>query len=1527
MLISTPFVVAGTAYAQDTDNNVAASALQANNGADSPTSPSSSTASSSYEMLSLSEAGSAQASDLSAEPESSAEDAGDKKSQEDKKSPRKKAHTIDSEQLAARRTEALSAKPQSATAPAKAVSDMSELEVAQLLENPYADNLGLYLKAELTTPENQQALRQKVEEMAQKESKNAAYYRGRLADLFSAANYLNENREALSSTIIAAQGYGDPEADKKRTQQYFKFDSRDYTGLFIDPQSTPQLEGTDSGSGTKGRIQLEVFVDFQGPDDQKNLRLSLRQFGQTDVRKSTNLNYINVQLKQGYNKLSLTLSNRKNPYAVYLRNHGNSPALVRIQSADFFTSNKKEAADKTQPGSAAPLILGQQLGLYPVFELSESSFENYYDFTQHVITANAERRAQSSQQGQGVIVASDSGIKRANLADLRIGRLDLSSGLQVFADAYTGIDTKEAAIELAKKSYGEITDRFAFFDLFEGMDSSADFDSPHAPTNHQVVLLTSSTVGDPSTMFATHEYYHMPFWAATASLKGNYEQLYSWSNNHEYGHLLDNSTWVELEMTNNVYSIEGALRKYERQLREGKAKQSIDKLAHINVLTKQNGNDTFMNGIIEDPEKWPDYMLPEGSWERSEIFLRTITIWSAQDFFKRFYDYSQYDYDAQKKDVKVSKPFTQERAELVKKYGVWGTALRVMREDPSWLKEIVPSEGQVGHNQRVMVALSYASGFNLGEFFYDRGYRSLTQPAKDFMAQYPSVPKELRYYAPSMAAKEIENRVDKELGKQLVDNPGKISLKLNSGTDKSPKLSGDDETQIQAGKQKFAVVPENKSDTVAVWEVYDPSGKLLGFTRTGYIELNIKEPMKLGDLSVKSLRASGKTMSFIEASTLTPAKPIPKPWVAIKPFPELEATGSVIVLKGANLEDSQIVQKLPVPDGARARVESKPTTESEKKEAAKVRVEFEDGSSKVYEVPVEVRLPWSSIIAIPTETLSGSAQFTQGDEISVDKLQEQLSLPEGASLRLVDGQQLSTAEAGDKSVDLWLVYADGSSRRISQSYTVTEKLPDPVSPDPVDPDPLAPAPGSEINPVPDPAPDPVPDPAPTVDPAPETELLDPEVVPEVDTKEDAKEDTDVKPLPDTEDPDPDSDKETVDPAPELDRKDVEEAPTPELPKTDPQPSTDQEAEIKQPEGEDKQPEEKQPEEKLPESEDKQPEKEEGDTQDGDLTPPSGEASKPEQTEKDELETQPEVPAPSTDEDAELEKPQTEETKPATELKDEDETSAKLELPAEESPEAIQPAIENENENSSVSLDTKDSKSEGLFSRSGYLSGLLNLSASTNEREAQDRTLKQEQAQSQSKGQSRNQGRLLAQKSQPKVQQQTVAQQNADKPSVSGSEGAASNSLSEAEKQTDQAPSNAQSEQSSESSSSEQTSTTAAKTVNKEERSALWYLLAIPGIALVLALIAKLRKKNKQTSFAKDFSAKEFKSPPVSPKSFRRDFSFGSMIHKLPQAVYQLTLLRSYTSFSCNKKGAGFLQHPILSFHRISGVLLDLIDKL
>ena len=664
-----------------------------------------------------------------------------------------------------------------------------------LLDHPFADNLGLELRSELTGSNALEGLRATVEEhFAGVDTPEKRARLQQLDDIERYAAYLTAHGDELADTVRTLSQLGDPWAEAQRTQQGYQFDNLDATGLYLKP----------------GQVnEIVVYVDA---DDPSKLSVAWRQVGVTDT---SNYPSLNLGQKNGFvngaNRITVDLTGKTYGSMLYLRNDStDNAAQVRIEAGDAAevalgatggdAVGAGTSADGANPGTSAngaSPALGTILGAHPFYEHDPAHPERFWTFVQDIRTYAAQ-----AQAGQA-----------ADMTLLQMGdegSAQFAVSATAMARAYANISSEADAVAYIEKSNKAIQDRLEFYWAFDGFDP-AEASGPNAITTARVHTAFTRTVKSPSTMYAYGRYFHMPESSAASFLSG--ESMYGWGMSHEYGHMLDNNVIAVAEETNNLYSIAGSRHGGIEASRA--AGTAFDPAAyyHVNAMNATKRRDAELAQMAADPNYVPDWM--NGDVWGTYIWTHVTTWWNGLHFFDDW-DYAGYDFSAS--------PYTAEIAADVETYGAYGATVRILRSDADAVKTVedLASNATTGVKyNRMAVAFTMGTGYNFAEYLYELGERDLAPEVREWCAQYPSMPRKVKYFSLNTDAQIINGA---KTYAEVVGENGTVEPEL------TVEIAGD------ALRVTASMPSDELTRATTAWELYR-DGQLVGFSRDGVFEL------------------------------------------------------------------------------------------------------------------------------------------------------------------------------------------------------------------------------------------------------------------------------------------------------------------------------------------------------------------------------------------------------------------------------------------------------------------------------------------------------------------------------------------------------------------------------------------------------------------------------------------------------------------------------------------------------------------
>lgn len=683
-----------------------------------------------------------------------------------------------------------------------------------LLDNPFSDNLGLRLRDELTGPDALDDLRATVKEhFAGVDTPEKRVRLQQIEDIERYAAYLDAHRNELADTVRELSQLGDPWAEAQRTQQGYQFDNLDATGLYLKP----------------GQVnEIVVYVDA---DDPSKLSVAWRQVGVTDTNNYPSLNLGQKSgLVNGVNRITVDLTGKTYGSMLYLRNDSTeNAARVRIEAADAAAVAMGAAGDGTgatsandaastggagasggtEAGSAASAgistgteaggspALGTSLGEHPFYEHDPAHPERFWTFVQDIRAYAA--RAQAGQVADMTLI---------QMGDR--GSAQFAVSATAMAKAYSGISSEAEAIAYIEKSNTAIQNRLEFYWAFDGFDP-AQASGPNAITTARVHTAFTRTVSSPSTMYAYGRYFHMPESTAASFLAG--DDMYGWGMSHEYGHMLDNNVIAVAEETNNLYSIAGSRHGGIEASRAAGTAFNPSAYYHVNAMNATKRRDAELAQMAADPNYVPDWMN-DNVWG-TYIWTHVTTWWNGLHFFDDW-DYAGYDFSAS--------PYTEEIAADVETYGAYGATLRILRGNPAAVKTIedLASNATTGVKyNRMAVAFTMGTGYNFAEYLYELGERDLAPEVLEWCAQYPSMPRKVKYFSLNTDAQIINGAKTYE---EIVGADGTVEPEL------TVEIVGN------ALRVTASMPSDELTRATTAWELYR-DGQLVGFSRDGAFEL------------------------------------------------------------------------------------------------------------------------------------------------------------------------------------------------------------------------------------------------------------------------------------------------------------------------------------------------------------------------------------------------------------------------------------------------------------------------------------------------------------------------------------------------------------------------------------------------------------------------------------------------------------------------------------------------------------------
>ena len=662
--------------------------------------------------------------------------------------------------------------------------------IFDVLDNPFTNGLALALREELTAPDAFENIRNAVEShFAGLDTPEKSVRLQQIERLERYAAYLDEHGDALSSSVIELSQLGNPGTEAQRTQQGYQFDNLDGTGLYLKP----------------GQVN-EIVVHVEA-DDPSKLSVAWRQAGVTDTNHYTSLNLEQRgKLGHGENRITVDLTGKTHGSMLFLRNDSTSnSARVRVEAYDAPYVATEAAGDEgatestagTGTTAAANPALGTSLGEHPFYEHDPAHPERFWDFVQN-LKAHADRAKAGEVADMTLLQMGDD------------GHAQFSITATALAHAYAGITSQEEAIAYIERSNKAIQDRLEFFWAFDGYNAAES--GPNAISAARVHTAFTRTVTNPSTLYAFVRYFHMPESEAAPFLSG--ADMYSWGMSHEYGHMLDNTVISVAEETNNLYSLAGSRQGGIEASKAAGIAFDPRKYYHGNAMRATERRDDELAQMAADPAYVPDWM--NGDDWGTYIWTHVVTWWNVLHFFDDW-DYGTYDFSAS--------PYTKETAADVEKYGAYGATVRILRsnsEAVQTIKDLASNATSGEKYNRMAVAFTMATGYNVAEHLYELGERDLAPQVLEWCAQYPSMPRAVRYFSLNTDA--------------AIINGAKTYAELEGSADAvAPTVT------VQQGENgrvqvKAAMATSALEQGTTVYELYR-NGTLIGFSRDGSFEV------------------------------------------------------------------------------------------------------------------------------------------------------------------------------------------------------------------------------------------------------------------------------------------------------------------------------------------------------------------------------------------------------------------------------------------------------------------------------------------------------------------------------------------------------------------------------------------------------------------------------------------------------------------------------------------------------------------
>ena len=620
-------------------------------------------------------------------------------------------------------------------------------QLMALIDQPFADSLGYQYRTELDSPAKITQVRNQLSQALDTYNPDLkSVYFSRANTLLRLFSTITNQRDTLASTVLTVPGHGDEEKLRIKLDQFFRFDSRVLTGLSV----SPTVESTFDYNGKAGENAAVLYVFVEGAS--QGVELSYRPVGVSENNNYQSLTYQSIPLKQGFNRVCIDMSDRTKPVALYLRNNSETQAQARIMATDSYRSTGQETKPYA-PASANTAILGSQLQTYPTYIDSAENRTHFWQFVQD-LREYAASAGQSQQAG--------------DMTDIRLTRQDLS----LSATDAANIAFSDVTAENAQKFIQDVseinTNRLNLYDKFDGRESNVTDANVVNPLT--VVLAGTKNVTDPSTMYAYTNYYHLPSRDVAHVLKGEPEAVYGWANAHEYGHVVDNNTLVQPEITNNLYSLISSLEllKMHQQSQTNVKELDISQDFHPNIAEARNKIDAMLLNHMQGGEQ------SEGTYDQGDWFLKTLTMYEIMAYTNTL-SYDTYDY--------VAHPgFTSEQAQEVKTYGAYGAALRLLRSGESRAARMVGKNDPTAKVNKLIALLAQATGYNVCPYFTARGFSAIQQNVQRYCGSFADLPDGAVMYSLEAQAKQALHSVKPEAYPTFTNETTATAARDDSGT-------------------------------------------------------------------------------------------------------------------------------------------------------------------------------------------------------------------------------------------------------------------------------------------------------------------------------------------------------------------------------------------------------------------------------------------------------------------------------------------------------------------------------------------------------------------------------------------------------------------------------------------------------------------------------------------------------------------------------------------------------------------------
>ncbi|WGI36703.1 hypothetical protein [Mesomycoplasma lagogenitalium] len=588
---------------------------------------------------------------------------------------------------------------------------------------------------------------------------------------------------------IALPVLKDVDSQKRLRKEYFNYSNIVPTGIYLEP-------------GKKYLIQIDLDHKIENGE----VTIIARQGSKAEKNTWDSLNYVEWYLKKETNQIEFNLINKKEGHLVYLENTSGKPVTATIKNL-----NKQETPFST----------------FPFYIYNPSQPEKFWDYLSEI--QNNKNLAQSTFM---------------QFSDPESGGIQVIWSTQQSINTFINqlkLDSKQKATDYIKTFMRDIKEWVDELNKFNGLDKNDPVEAQR-PTNSPLLIQATLNIKKPSIYYASKKYVHLPEDLVSEYFK-NTSALYGWVANHEKGHVIDNTSIVVVEVTNNMYASYAGYLNMKKVIASGNYNK--DKIKANNFVSSKYWDAepkhfNYLSSKIQDPST--KTLFVEVSDENKTPFY-PVYVWFLTSQFMNKYDYSNYDFNNQN-DVL----FTKKEVDNIKKFGVWGTLQRLLRDrgelnkyDKENLFDIFYQNNKMN---RLPLLYSIVTGFDFSDVFSRFGQENIDPRIAAFTARYPKLDKKIEYY-------NVMGEVYDELNYPEIDQSLKPEITYSSAVGNGGKSTKKTLLKISLNKDVF--------NSLIVYEIY-VDGKL-------YLISKPKNSIVIdGDISNKNITVKAYDYKLNESS-------------------------------------------------------------------------------------------------------------------------------------------------------------------------------------------------------------------------------------------------------------------------------------------------------------------------------------------------------------------------------------------------------------------------------------------------------------------------------------------------------------------------------------------------------------------------------------------------------------------------------------------------------------------------------------